>query len=134
MNIQEYISSGILESYVLGALSREEAAEVESIASKNPEVKREIESIEQALHKYAEAHAVNPRPELKNKILQKINSGANTEEAKVISLAKKNQFAEYLAAASISVAILCAGAAYYFYDKWQKAQDTIIAMEMQNTV
>ena len=134
MNIQEYISSGILESYVLGALSKVEAAEVESMASKNPEVKEEIRRIEEGLFKYAEAHAVSPKPELKNKILKKIRVGENTGEAKVISLTKKNQIAEYLAAASISIAILSAGAAYYFYDKWQKAQDTILAMEMQNSV
>ena len=72
MDIQQYISSGILEQYVLGQLSQDEAKEVESIVEKYPEIKGELEKIEQAFEEYGFANAITPSPELEQQILQKI--------------------------------------------------------------
>ncbi|NNL09700.1 MAG: anti-sigma factor [Croceitalea sp.] len=49
MEIENYISSGILELYVAGALSPEENLEVQHYALKHPEVEKEIEAIEGAM-------------------------------------------------------------------------------------
>lgn len=57
MNIQEYISSGILELYVYGALSEEESAEVTRMIKKYPEVRDEVEEIEKALISLSSAAA-----------------------------------------------------------------------------
>ena len=48
MNIEEYISSGILELYVSGSLSEDESREVVAMAKKYPELRAEIASIEAA--------------------------------------------------------------------------------------
>mgnify|MGYP003530077533 CR=1 FL=1 len=53
MNTSEYISSGILESYVLDQLSDEERAAVKIMALKHPEIQDEI-SYEDAL-RYADS-------------------------------------------------------------------------------
>ncbi len=53
MDIQEYISSGILELYVYGALTEEESKEVTRILREHPEVKKEVEEIENALQQLA---------------------------------------------------------------------------------
>lgn len=74
MNIQEYISSGILEQYVLGTLSVGEAREVIANAAQYPEIRVELEAIEIALEQYAISNAVTPPEGLKTIILEKIDN------------------------------------------------------------
>lgn len=57
MNIKEYISSGILELYVYGALTEEESAGVTRMMKEYPEVKAEVEEIEKALIELSAAAA-----------------------------------------------------------------------------
>lgn len=49
MEVRDYIESGILELYVYGTLSDDEAAEVAKMASEHQEVRDEIENIERAM-------------------------------------------------------------------------------------
>lgn len=49
MEINNYLSSGILELYVYGALPEDESTEVTRILKQYPEVKSEVEEIENAL-------------------------------------------------------------------------------------
>jgi anti-sigma factor RsiW len=57
MDLNEYISSGILELYAAGALDEAEAREVEAMAAQHPEVKVELDAIQSALTGYAGAYA-----------------------------------------------------------------------------
>ena len=99
MNIQEYISSGIIESYLLGELSDKERAEVKQMVDCHPEVKTEIELVEATLMNFA---AKTPPPHLKQNILDKID----IKETKVISLeTKRLSYSTWLVAASIALLI-----------------------------
>ena len=69
MNIEEYISSGILECYVLNQLNRTETEKVEALAAQHPEIMNEIHAIEEGLENYASLHGIQPPAALKNKIL-----------------------------------------------------------------
>ena len=69
MNIQEFISSGIIENYVLGLATPEEIKEVEALAAKNVMVKMEIDAAEKTLFRFAQKGEIAPRAELKEKIL-----------------------------------------------------------------
>lgn len=69
MNIQEYISSGIVESYVLGLASEEERREFEQYCASYPELRRAREDFELSLEKQALAHAVTPDASLKKRTL-----------------------------------------------------------------
>lgn len=69
----EFIESGILELYVMGAASPEEVLEVERMAAAYPEVKQEIEQIHLAMEHYAQAHAVKPRATVKALLLATID-------------------------------------------------------------
>jgi len=51
--IEDYISSGILELYVYGALSEAESRKVTSMLKEYAEVEKEVEEIEAALQKLA---------------------------------------------------------------------------------
>lgn len=58
MDIKAYISSGILELYVIGALSETERADVESMATQYVEVRQEIFQISNNLEQYARIHGL----------------------------------------------------------------------------
>ncbi len=60
MNVKEYIESGILELYVMGALPAEEALEVARLSNQYPDLQAEIQAIEAALIRYAELECKNP--------------------------------------------------------------------------
>lgn len=68
MDTSEYISSGILESYVLGQLNDEERTEVKILALKYPEIQAEIVAIEATLEQYALKQAKTAPSHLKEKI------------------------------------------------------------------
>lgn len=59
-SIQEIIASGILEMYVLGAVTEAERAAIVELAADSKHIKEEISRIETALESYAKTNAVTP--------------------------------------------------------------------------
>ncbi len=111
MNVQEYISSGIVESYVLGLASDEERREFEQMCSQYPEVLSARTAFELALEKQAIENAITPSADVKSKIFDQISGSG-----KVVSMhsestpVRKINWAKYAAAASV---ILLAGSIYW---------------------
>ena len=70
MDIKEYINSGVVEMYAMHALNPQEKAEFEQKLLLYPELKKELQKVQESLDDYSESHASNPRPELRAKILQ----------------------------------------------------------------
>ncbi|MCU0353073.1 MAG: anti-sigma factor [Cytophagales bacterium] len=77
MDIQAYISSGILESYVLGLATPEENLEVERLAVQHAAIREEIAAIQTALESYA---ATAPAPSLKGKVMSKLDELAEQDD------------------------------------------------------
>ena len=73
MYIREYISSGILELYVLGATSKEESLEVERLAEFHSEIRNELAGISKTIEKLALANAVVPSSNIKTFLLATID-------------------------------------------------------------
>jgi len=73
LDIKEYILSGVLELYVLGKLDAQENAAVELMAAQHPEVRVEIDAIEQALEVYAQLHAQTPPQGTLGEILNRVD-------------------------------------------------------------
>ncbi|AYZ35701.1 anti-sigma factor [Chryseobacterium indologenes] len=84
MNTKEYISSGIIESYILGHASPEEAGILECVIKNNAEVKAAFEEAQLTLEHLATAQAVTPPSDLKSKIWNKIQQEQTTEEIKPV--------------------------------------------------
>lgn len=61
MNIQEYISSGIIESYVLGLASAEERTDVQRMCEQYPEVLQVRITFEIAMEQQAMETAIKDR-------------------------------------------------------------------------
>jgi len=105
MDLEQYISSGILELYVYGALTEEESIKVSTELKKHPEILKEVEEIEDALTQLSTAAApYNPETLLKN-IQQKITSNP-TKVVEHPAKSKKNNVVLYISwAASIALLI-----------------------------
>lgn len=133
MNIEEYISSGILESYVLGQTSEQENALITCLIKTNPLVAEEVRVIQESFELLAQESSIAPPKELKDIIwreLEKENSSESKPEKEdnIISLVQnptENQnpaseekviqlnWMKY--AASFALIILSSSFAVYFY-------------------
>jgi Anti-sigma-K factor rskA len=81
VDIQDIISSGLLELYATGLASEQEVTQVLQWVQQYPEVADELEQIEAGLAMYAQANSIQPGPSVKEKIFAKIN-----EQAKVVPI------------------------------------------------
>lgn len=80
MNIQEYISSGIIEAYVLGLATREEMAEFEKLCAVYPELRKARTEFEISLEETAIRNAAVPAKSLKSKIFADIEIEAYDQQ------------------------------------------------------
>lgn len=137
MNIREYISSGVLELYVLGALDQTEAQEVEMHVKQYPEIKEELDSIQFTLESYAEKHAVQASPIVKKKLFAEIERRAAVEkisEPVTRSLPATTKYFNWLSAASIIVALFSTALSAYFYNQWKNSEGQLISLREENKI
>ncbi|WP_343669510.1 hypothetical protein [Chitinophaga sp.] len=73
MELDHYIQSGIIESYVLGLATNVEVEELQYMRRLYPELNSEIAAVEKRMERTAFAEAVSPPGWLKDRILQRIN-------------------------------------------------------------
>jgi anti-sigma-K factor RskA len=121
VNVQEYISSGIVESYVLGLASPEERSEFESMCIQYPEVLRARTEFELAMEKQAMENAIAAPAGLKNKVWNQINDGGKLVTMQRVPV-RSSSWLKYAAAACI---VLLAGSLYWnisLYNKNKKLQ------------
>lgn len=72
MDVKDYISSGILENYVLGTVSSQEKQEVECMSHIYPEIHKELRNIQEAIENLAIAGAKTPPESVKSALLKQI--------------------------------------------------------------
>lgn len=100
MNIQEYIASGIIESYVLGLASPEERVEFEQYCTRYPELVEARTSFELALEQQALSAATAPPAFIRENVLQEISQGAKVVPLKPV-YGRSTRTWKYVAAASV---------------------------------
>jgi anti-sigma-K factor RskA len=114
VNLQEYIASGIIESYVMGLASETERAEFEQMCARHPELVAERRKFEESLEAYASEQAVRPPKEVKAKILKAIITMENSKSPRSIGLLR------FVAAAAV---ILLIGMVVLYYQASQQNKD-----------
>ena len=101
MNVQEYIASGVVESYVLGLTNEEEQHAFEQACARYPEVRAARETFELALEKQMMTGALKPPPEWKHAIALAAME-PEKEETRVVSMTEKRSNPwKYAAAAAV---------------------------------
>lgn len=142
MNIQEYISSGIVESYVLGLASDEERVQFEQLCTRHDEVRAARDAFELSLEQQALAGAVAPPVQLREAVLQQLaaetvpEAGKNTPVVQMRPIRRSAipSAMRYVAAAAI---VLLAGSAglniYYFskYRDYSQRYDQLLAQQTE---
>ncbi len=135
MNVKEYISSGIIESYVLGIATEAEREEFEGLCALHPEIAEARNNFELSLESHLLENSIAPPAGIKEKIVHSLDSSANEsypgeftrKETPVRSISTWR----WIAAASI---ILLAGAAYWAVttnNRYQQLQQANIVLRQQ---
>lgn len=120
MNIKEYISSGILELYVLGQTSAQESQEVEKNAGQYPEIADELEALQIALLSFNQTVAKAPPPHLEQKILDSIKGRSSGQTA------HGNNSSPYLWIGLLALALAGMG---YFYQQNQRSTAALASLQ-----
>lgn len=138
MNVQEIISSGLLELYAAGIATDAEKQQVEAWQQQYPEVAAELNAIEAGLESYAQANAVAPAAGLKEKLLAQINDTAPS--APVVNISSRQatepefNFWKWAAAASVVLLIGSAVLNVTFYNKSESAEAKLAEAEEQLSI
>ncbi len=113
MNIQEYISSGIIELYVMGVCSSEEKHELEALRQQYPELNKAIIDFEIELEEKMLRNSTIPNAATDEKILKNFESlQTPVIEIDSKSKVKKINWLKPFAAAAILLLALCS---YFIY-------------------
>lgn len=138
MNYKEYIENGYLELYAQGLLSEEEEKTVSLLLEQHPDMKAELERIQQSLERMSEVYAVPPPAGLKEKISAEIFKAANTAEEEKIVYGNQAELKlirnyRYAVAASLSLLIVSAVLGLNYRNQWKKAEEQVLALGRQNS-
>lgn len=139
MDIEGYISSGVLELYATGHLSASEQAEVESLARQYPEIETELTAITGALDHYASLYAQAPPAALKGQVLAFVQKAGGAPaavvlparpEAALLPLVPPTQRAasdvfKWLVAASVVLLLASNALSVYFYLNWKRSENSL---------
>jgi anti-sigma-K factor RskA len=133
VNVKEYISSGIIESYVLGLLSEDERAQFEAVCLQYPEVLDARILFEYSLEEQLLKDAKQLPPELKIEAERRILSTPGTyhtpESIRQVTPVRRLNAWKWVAAASL---IIMAGSLYYAYranEKYNESRQSIARIE-----
>ena len=127
MNIQEYISSGIVESYVLGLAEEAESVEFEQMRTLHADIRLARDAFELSLEQHAIAGAIAPPAPLREAILQQLSAEPAPEikgNAPVVQMQPTRRAAipmtmRYVAAAAIILLVGSAGLNIYYFNKYK---------------
>ena len=132
MNIKEYISSGVVESYVLGLLTAQERFEFEQYCEAYPELKAARNAFELAIEKQAMENAAPPPANLKEKIWSAIQRTPASNTSKIISMeptTRRSSGLRWVAAASIILFLAAGYFAYSFYNQTKELKNSNSELE-----
>ncbi|MFS4457277.1 anti-sigma factor domain-containing protein [Maribacter sp. 2304DJ31-5] len=110
--IKIFLDSDLLEKYLLGSTSEMETLQVERYIAMYPEVRKTYNELQENLEAFAKLHAIRTPDGLKDKILARIR----------LERSGRKKFFRYAIAASF-MAIMCAGASYFFWNQNQNLQE-----------
>jgi anti-sigma-K factor RskA len=156
VNIQEYISSGIIESYVLGLANPEERKEFERLAAEYPELREARDAFESSLENNIQPGTISPPAHIKSKILSQIEmdkhetapsfSGGGTTVPPVIAgsddrsgdislsrMGVRKDFSRILAAAAVILLLMSTALNFYFFNRYREYNEKYQALIASQT-
>jgi len=133
VDTKEYIASGILEAYALGLLAEEERSQVEAMAAKDPEIQRQLQEEVESLSTFSQAYAVQPPPELRDKVLAaalKTENKAATEPTEKEKVQNQKGTSPWAVAATV-LFLISGGFNFFQYQQSQSLQQNLNRTELR---
>jgi anti-sigma-K factor RskA len=146
VNVEEYISSGIIEKYVMGLATGPERAEFEQRCVEYPELVAAREAFEREIERFALENAEQPPAGVKGRFLEGIGDlvarpGSSSNQPKIITMenakspSRSAGWLRFVAAASV---ILLIAAAWYAYQSRSENKDltqsnTVLKTQLDST-
>ena len=123
MDSKEWITSGVLEQYLMGQLSPKDERRLVSALSKDPALREQMAQLEEDLERMGLDNAIAPPASVKEAVMQVVESEAERQGgAKVRSLRQSERNTYFAMAASLAVLFMLATAWLYMqYSGLQKA-------------
>ena len=147
MDIESYISSGAIESFVLGLSDAAEIAEINGLRLEYPQIEAAIQAFEKSIESQALKAATQPVPEMKQVLMTRLktefaridpviamgNNETQKTTAPVIPISQSNSYSrfKYLSIAAMVLLIASAGLNFYFYQQFQTANTRYSALLIQ---
>lgn len=122
MNIKEYISSGIIESYVLGLASQEERVEFEQLCMQYPELVKARDDFELALEQQLTIQAIAAPVAAKAKLMEAVRQSSDAGKVIAMDATKRAGGSSYLRWVAAASVLLLLGAAFFAYDFYAENQ------------
>ncbi len=130
MDINKYISSGIIEQYVMGLCSAEEAKELEELRRQYPELNEAIIQYEKELEERMQKNSVLPPAATDEKILQVIDTLKDPRSLAAGSAKiRKMSWLRAVAAAAILLLAVSITLNYILYTKTKKQKEELTATD-----
>ena len=131
MNIQEYISSGIVESYVLGLVSPKEKKEFEKLSSQYPQLITARTDFELLLEKKMLESVPVPGLAVHENIMKTLRQSPLVNQTPIITMehtqTKRSSSLGWVAAIAIILLAVAGYFAYDFYSKNEKLKKELAA-------
>lgn len=137
MDIQAYIQSGIIESYVLGLATPEEVAEVDALRNQHIEVEEAINDFSKLLEQQAFDNAVIPPANIRAKVFEAIEDKkedaaypfAQLKDEEIVSApVRRLRTWRFVAAASILLFAVSAAFNFYMYNRYKESSNAYQAL------
>lgn len=137
MNIQEYISSGIVESYVLGLAEPDERAEFEKMSAQHQSIREARDLFEQSLERFMISQSVQP-PESVRPLVLKSVAISHTRISEPLAnggatLVRMVNRLRYLTAAAVILLVTSAALNFYLFSQYKSYSSRYEAMLARNT-
>ncbi|WP_276480527.1 anti-sigma factor [Paraflavitalea pollutisoli] len=122
MNIKDYISSGIVQEYVLGLTNAAECREFEELLVQHSELRAACRKFEEELERNARNNAVVPPRQVKDGFLEAIQN-PSISQSKVNNMQQENAPVQrggsqrFMAAATVVLLVACGWFAYRSYNQ-----------------
>ena len=140
MDIEAYIESGVIESYVFGLATDEEIAQLEALRFHYTQIDFAINNFSSILEEQAFAESSPPPPYLKNKIMAALQTQNQLPPVVYISASQNEKQAKnhypnlsirpwkMIAAASVLFLVASAALNFYFYSKYSEKREEYQAL------
>lgn len=140
MDIQQYISSGIIETYVLGMATDEEARELELLCAQYPELDAAVLSYQMDMERYVSMNAIEPPEGMKEQIwaaiqneetpVVKVTPVSTATSSNTISFnqhQKSGAFSKMAVAAAVAIIVVSIGMNAYLWNKTKESEQEVAA-------